>query len=176
MKRFVLNLKEASMKAIDLVRFSLVMSDQSFQSLLFDLREHPMATQAPSGGNHAIWILGHLTVIEAGLPGISDGEPNPLSEWEPLFMPGTTPTRDAKAYPGFDELLGLYREHRARSMEMLEHIGDAGLDRVPKHIPPGFEEGMATVGRTFTLMALHQMFHSGQLADIRRALGLKPRM
>jgi hypothetical protein len=59
---------------------------------------------------------------------------------------------------------------------MLDQIGEAGLDRAPKNIPPGFEDPMKTIGQTFLLISLHNMVHYGQIADARRAAGLKPRM
>lgn len=162
------------MQAIDLVRSSLGLGDYLFQALLKDLRDHPLATQSPAGGNHAIWTLGHITLLEAALPTVLSGGTNPLAKWEPLFSAGTKPSLDAAAYPSFDELLAAYREHRAILMKQLDDVGEAGMDRVPAQIPTGFEPLMATFGQTFQLMAMHQMLHAGELADVRRSLGLKP--
>ena len=162
------------MQAIDLVRSALATGDFVFTALIADLRNHPMATQAPTGGNHALWTLGHITLLEAGIPSILVGESNPLARWESLFQSGSKPTSDAKAYPSFDELLDLYRQHRASTMKLLEQAGAAGMDRIPAHIPEGFEKQMATFGHTFLTMAMHQMLHAGELADIRRVLGIKP--
>jgi hypothetical protein len=164
------------MQAIDLVRFALGVGDHVFQLLVADLRDHPLATQSPAGGNHAVWTLGHLTFLEAGVPGILNGEPNPLAHWEPLFGMGSRPVSNPEAYPSFDELLALYRQHRARTLALVAAAaGDGGLDRVPARIPPGFEKEMATVGQTFLIMAMHQMLHAGEVADVRRAVGLKPK-
>src|SRR5205807_334731 len=98
-----------------------------------------------------------------------------VGRWEPLFGQGTTPTTDAGAYPPYEEVLATYRDLRAKNLAQLDAIGDEGLDRAPAAIPPGFEEEMATIGRTLLVIALHQMSHIGQLAVVRRALGREPR-
>lgn len=162
------------MKSIDLIRWALQMTDEGTANLVKELRDAPLTQPTPRGGNHPIWVLGHLAFLEAGLPGIIRGDvPNPLAHWAPLFGTGTECTTDAKAYPNFDEVLKAYREGRARTLKLLDEIGEAGLDAKPKQIPPGFEEPMETMGRAFLLLALHNMVHYGQVADARRAAGLK---
>ena len=138
----------------------------------------PMTPSTPCGnrgdGNHAIWTLGHLCVIEGGLRSILMNEPNPVEHWRPLFAAGTKPSSDASVYPGFDELLGTFRELRAGTLKMLDSLDAAALDEAPPNIPPGFEQAMQTVGQTYLLVALHQMVHYGELADVRRVAGLPP--
>jgi hypothetical protein len=140
------------------------------------LRQHPLTPATPGAkggkGNHAIWTLGHLTVIEANLPNIVVGKPNPLEKWWPIFGTGSEPKYEPEGYPSLDELLALYREHRAQNLKLLDEIGDAGLDRKPVNIPQGFEKEMRTIGHTFTTIAVHNMMHCGQLADIRRVAGV----
>ncbi|MHC5543497.1 DinB family protein, partial [Singulisphaera rosea] len=87
---------------------------------------------------------------------------------------GSTPSDDPGAYPPFDEVFSAYRELRAKNLARLEEIGEEGLERAPKVIPPGFEEPMKTIGRTYHLIAMHQMFHLGQVADARHAAGREP--
>jgi hypothetical protein len=71
-------------------------------------------------------------------------------------------------------VLATYRRLRARNLKLLDDVGDSGLDRAPVAVPQGFEEVMKTVGQTLLLIALHNMVHYGQIADARRAAGLKP--
>ena len=94
----------------------------------------------------------------------------------PLFATGTKPKPDASAYPPFDEVLRTYRALRAKNLKLLDEVGENGLDRLPKDIPPGFEDAMKTFGHTFLLITLHNMVHYGQIADARRAAGRKPLM
>jgi hypothetical protein len=162
------------MKAIDLVRWALRTTDESTSRLVEDMRDQPLTRPTSRGGNHALWVLGHLAVIEGMIPHTVFGEPNPVQHWWPLFGTGSRPTDDAGSYPPFDEVLATYRDLRAKNLARLEEIGEAGLEEAPKVIPPGFEERMQTIGRTFHLIALHQMFHLGQVADARRAAGREP--
>ena len=141
-----------------------------------DLRDHPLKRPAPGSGNHAIWILGHLTFIEGAMAHVILGEESPVAHYAPLFAPGTQPSDDASKYPSFDELLTSLRASRARNLRLLDEVGDAGLSRPPRHVPPGFEDAMRTNADVFMLLALHQMVHYGQLTDCRRAAGLKPLM
>jgi hypothetical protein len=160
--------------AIDLIRKAMQMCDQATIGLIEDMRDAPLTQPTPRGGNHPMWVLGHLTFIEAGVPSILFGEPHPLERWAPLFAPGTEPRTDAIAYPTFDELLRTYREARARNLKILEEIGEAGLDRPTKSPPRGLENALRTAGDTFLVIAIHQMNHRGQVADARRAAGREP--
>lgn len=166
------------MKAIELIRWALHLTDQGTARIVADLRDAPLTSPTPGAkggdGNHPLWTLGHLCVIEGGIREILLGEANPVEHWKPLFAAGTTPKADASAYPSFDEVLGRYRELRAGTLKLLDWIGEDGLDRVPKRVPPGFEGLMTTFGQTLLLIALHNMVHYGQVADARRVAGLKP--
>jgi DinB superfamily len=162
------------MKAIDMIRWALQMTDESTAKLVADMRDESMTRPTPGGGNHALWVVGHLAVIEGMIPHTVFGEPHPVQHWWPLFGTGSKPTDDASSYPAFDEVLKTYRDLRAKNLARLDEIGEAGLEQAPKVIPPGFEDRMRTVGRTLHLIALHQMFHLGQIADARRAAGKEP--
>jgi hypothetical protein len=166
------------MKAIDLIRWALRMTDEATEQLVKDMRDAPLTRSTPGAkggdGNHPLWSLGHLCVIEGGIPQILSGEKNPVERWKPLFASGTQPKADASAYPSFDEVLQTYRRLRANTLRLLDEIGEAGLDRIPKQVPPGFEEAMKTFGQTLLLIALHNMVHYGQIADARRVAGRKP--
>ena len=73
-------------------------------------------------------------------------------------------------------MLRVYRDGRARTLKLLDRIGEAGLDRKPDNVPPVFEDAMKTVGNSLLLITLHQMVHYGQIADARRVAGRKPLM
>lgn len=164
------------MKAIDLIRGALQMSAQGTDRIVDGMRDAAMTQPAPAGGNHTLWLLGHLAFIEGVMRPILLGEPNPVAHWAPLFATGTTPGDDASKYPPFDEVLAKYRELRAGTLKLLDAFGESGLDRKPANVPPGFEEAMATVGQALVTLALHNMVHYGQVADARRAAGRPPLM
>ena len=60
--------------------------------LLEDLRDAPLVTPSPDGGNHAHWALGHLSVTEGQFRRITVGKDNPLESIKPLFGPGSKPS------------------------------------------------------------------------------------
>lgn len=161
------------MKAIDAIRKALEFSDRNTLNLIEDMRDAALTQPTPRGGNHPLWVLGHITFVEGNIPRVIFGEPNPVAKWAPLFAPGTEPTTDAAAYPPFEEVLRTYRDLRARNLRILEELGEAGLDRPTKAPPRGLEHVLGTVGDTFLTIALHQMSHRGQVADARRAIGRK---
>ena len=164
------------MNATDLIRFALHLSEQGTVRLIEDIRNAPLTQPCANGGNHPLWNMGHIAFIEGNMRRIVTGEPNPVEHWAPLFAPGTQPKTDASAYPPFEEIVRTWRDLRAANLKMLDHLGEAGLDRAPKFIPPGFEDMMKTNGRALLAITLHNMVHYGQIAVARRAAGLKPLM
>src|SRR3954454_15206958 len=114
------------MKPIDMIRNAMTMCEQSTIGLIEDMRDAPLTSPTPRGGNHPLLVLGHLTYVEGNVPRILFGEPNPVQKWAPLFAPGTQPMSDASAYPPFEELLRTYRDLRARNLSVLEQLGEKG--------------------------------------------------
>ena len=162
------------MKAIDLIRFALEACDKATLSLIEDMRDAATTFPTPRGGNHPLWVLGHITFVEGRLPQILLGEKNPVEHWAPLFAAGTEPKATAREYPPFDEIVRTYRTLRERTMGLLAEFGEQGLDRPTKMPLRGLEQAMGTAGQTFLIIALHQMSHRGQVADARRAAGREP--
>lgn len=166
------------MKAIDLIRWALQASDEGVNALVQDMREAPLTRpivgSGHPSGNHPLWNLGHMAYIEGNITSCITGDANPFEHWAHLFAPGTQPSDDAGLYPGFDEVLAKLRSLRASNLKLLDAIGEDGLDRTPRRIPPGFETAMQTIGRAFLLMPLHQMVHYGQITVARRAAGRPP--
>jgi hypothetical protein len=163
------------MKASDPIRYALKMTDGAVERFAGDMRNAPMTESTP-GGNHVLWNLGHITVIEGGLRSILVGEKNPVEHWWPLFGTGSTVSNDPAKYPSFDEVFSKFREFRAANLKLLDEIGEEGLDRKPVAVPPGFENSMTSFGQTMTLIALHTMMHLGEIIDARRVAGRKPFM
>src|SRR5438045_2892019 len=153
------------MKAIDVIRSAMQTCERSTMQLIEDMRDAHLTQPTPRGGNHPLWVLGHITFVEGNIPRVLFGEPNAVAHWAPLFAPGTQPAGDAAAYPPFAEVLRTYRDLRARNLKILEELGEAGLDRPTKAPPRGMQHILGTVGETFLTIAMHQMNHRGQVAD-----------
>ena len=161
------------MTAMDVIRRALSFAEQGLQ-FLEAMKDRPLAQPGEFGGNHPMWIVGHLTVTEGRLHKILFGTPNPVEHWKPLFDWGSQPKTDSSAYPTFGEVLRTFRQLRAKTLAYLDQIGDAGLDQATKMMPPGLESAFSTVGKAVTTIAMHQAFHNGEAAVARRASGQSP--
>jgi len=159
------------MQTKDALTFALTMSDRAVLSSIEEMRDRPTTFPTPKGGCHPLWVLGHLSLIEGGIPNVLFGEPNPVADWYPLFGEGSEPVADASAYPAFDEVLAKYRALRANNLSILAGLSEADLDRATAAPPKGREREFATFGQTFLVLAMHQILHRGNVTDARRAAG-----
>jgi hypothetical protein len=66
------------MKAIDLIRTAMQTSDRAVVSLIEDMRDAPLTQPTPRGGNHPLWVLGHMTFVEGNVLNVLFGEPNQM--------------------------------------------------------------------------------------------------
>lgn len=161
------------MKATDVIRSSLDTAKTYAMGLILDMKDAPTASACP-GGNHSVWVLGHLLHAEKGMvSGFILGErPQPGSD-DALFGMGSKPLADASKYPSIEKLAAEYEHVRAHTLEVLASMTDADLDR-PSHAPDHLKGFFGTVGQCFSTIASHQMFHAGEVADARKAMGRKP--
>lgn len=157
------------MRAIDAIKIALKFSDMSITHLS-SMKDAPLLRPGAWGGNHAMWIAGHLAVVEGRLQQMLHGGRNPVHEWKPLFDWGSEPLDDPAAYPPFDEVLAKFKDLRAQTHAFLDEVGDAGLDRPTKCQPPGFS-GMETAGKAIMVIAGHAIGHMGGLTVVRAASG-----
>ena len=166
------NIELIQMKAIDAVRIALDNGDSDLR-FIEDMESDPLAQPFP-GGNHPMWIIGHLAVTEARLHQILFDEPNAMEHWKPLFDWGTEPSTDLERYPPISEVLSRYRELRKKTIEYLKSLNDDDLDAPTKCPPPGMEKAFDTVGNSLLTFASHQAFHGGQASVARRSSGRSP--
>jgi hypothetical protein len=163
------------MHAIDAIRIALKFSDMGMKHLesMSDaplLR--PVTVDGKPAGNHAMWIAGHLAVVEGRLQQVLHGGENPLRAWKVLFDWGSEPLDDASKYPPYAEVLGRLKEMRARTHAFLDAAGEAGLDQPTKSVPPGWKGGaFDTVGGAIAVIAGHAIGHLGALTVCRAAAG-----
>ena len=157
------------MQAIAAIRIALKFSDMGMKYLA-EMSDAPLLRPGPWGGNHAMWIAGHLTVVEGRLQQMLHGTGNPVARWKPLFDWGSEPVDDPAAYPPFEEVLRTFKELRARTHGFLDEFGEQGLDRPTKSQPPGFT-GFETAGAAIMIIAGHAIGHLGGLTVNRAAAG-----
>lgn len=164
------------MNSVEFIKLSLDNSKGWLMGLLNDMQDAPLTQPTPNGGNHPLWVLGHIVHSESNLLDVFIlGKTNRYPNFEPLFAMGTEPTTDASQYPSIDELIAKFEEIRGASLTHLESLSEKDLDQ-PSHAPEQFGPGFSTVGGCFSAMCIHPGFHAGQVADARRAAGRVPLM
>ena len=163
------------MNAVEFVKLSLENSRGWAMGLITDMKDSPLTQPTPNGGNHPLWVLGHVVRAESDLlDEFILGQPNRFPELE-CFSMGNTPTTNADDYPSMDELLAKAEEIRSATLAHLDTLTDADLDQ-KSHAPEEFGPFFGTVGACLAAMTTHMSFHAGQVADARRAAGRAPLM
>jgi hypothetical protein len=162
------------MTAIEHIKVSLEQGRRLALALITDMQDAPLCAPTSAGGNHPLWILGHIVHSEANLIArFVLGEGDPLPQRAPLFARTTQPVTDPGAYPAIQELLAEWEKVRAATLRVLSGLTDADLEK-PSKAPKEREAMFGTIGKCFSMAALHPAFHAGQVADARRAAGRDP--
>jgi len=165
------------MKTIDYIRIGLDTSKALTLGLLDDMKDAPLTPPTVNGGNHPLWILGHLTYSESNIVNhMILGNENPLVKWKETFGQGGDPATEASQYPLWDEVRQKFNEVRKQTLQVLAGMTEEDLDLPSKNCPPGREAFLGTIGQCFLVLTLHPAMHRGQVADSRRALGRAPLM
>lgn len=159
------------MQTKDLLVTALCQSYGLVIPLLEDLQSASLVAPTPRGGNHAHWILGHLTASEGQFRAMMRGIPNPVESLQARFGGGSTPDPAGTDYPAYEELLAKLISLRQETMAWLESLSESDLDQASQVVPPGFEPFFGTWRSCLLMQAMHWMNHRGQLADCRRSAG-----
>jgi uncharacterized damage-inducible protein DinB len=163
------------MKTTDFIRMAMERSANTALALVEDMRDAPLTFPTAQGGNHPLWILGHIAVAEGKvIQEIMLGGTNPLAHWMGLFGFGSQPVAEAARYPSFDQVLQSFQEVRAQSLQALDSLTDNDLEKPSKACPPQFKPFVGTIGQCLQQIILHPMYHAGQASDARRMAGRKP--
>ena len=161
------------MQSIELIRNNLVQSRERVLLRIDDMRDHCTVFPTPRGGGHTLWTLGHLAYIEAEVTrGFMLGQQNPLASWDTLFD-GDDVDGDVAHYPPFDEVLASCRSVRKATIDLLDSLTESALDHRSARSPVGVEDTFGTWRLCLQYASDHWYMHRGQLADARRAAGLR---
>ncbi len=163
------------MKTTDYIRMQLENSASVTLALIEDMKDLPLTFPTSKGGNHPLWVLGHLAFGEARIiQEVMLGRPNPLAHWQELFATGTQPVSDAARYPSFDEVMQAFKEVRSNTLKVLDSLTDADLDQPSKASPPERKKFVGTFAGCFLFTSINFINHRGQVADAHRMAGRKP--
>ncbi len=139
--------------------------------LLKDVPADKMTFQPTPTENHFVWTFGHLASTYSWLKSLVDGQMHPLPDsYNGLFGMGSKPTPDAKAYPSFAEVKKHNDEAYAAFVGAVKKQTDAELLQPTAADSHGFAtDRLDAVAKG----AWHEGWHAGQLANVRKALGIK---
>jgi hypothetical protein len=160
---------EKNMKMKEALKFALTGSDRAVLSVIDEMAAAPTTFPTPNGGCHPLWVLGHLTFVEGMIPQVLFGKKNPVSEWQSYFGEDAEPVGDPSSYPSFAALRAKYSELRGQNLKILDSLSEEDLDKPTQAPPKGREHEFATYGKSFLVLALHQMMHRSHVTDARRA-------
>jgi hypothetical protein len=142
------------------------------KSLLWDVRDEEYFFQPSPGLHTPAWIVGHLTWAQWGLVAVRCFGRPPLAEPYPgLFGRGTTPSGDASKHPKPAALRAELDRVHGEAIGLIRTMSEAQLGGPPGGDPhPMFTTQAELVG----MVAMHESFHAGQLALLRRLMGHAP--
>jgi uncharacterized damage-inducible protein DinB len=142
------------------------------EDVLKDWPEDRTLFRTGESDNHLTWTLGHLALSDEWILTMLTGEKSPLPEhYGKLFGYQSTVQDDPSVYPSMDEVRGHFQASRARLRAWMEAATDEQLAGPLDDGGVGFA---STPREALSKEAWHEGWHAGQLAPLRRALGLKP--
>ncbi len=141
--------------------------------LLEDIPEDKLFHQVTPGGNHAVWVIGHLTVTDDDtLAKLAGRGAKCSAAWRSLFGMGSKPTDKPADYPPISNLRQHLNMRREELVAWFESLDEAKL---ASPLPEELGTVATTYGASIFTLAVHEGLHAGQLSMIRRSLGIGPK-
>jgi uncharacterized damage-inducible protein DinB len=124
------------------------------------------------GANHALWTLGHLATVDQYFLKMIAGRDGALFDKnKTTFFAKSQPSTNANDYPPLEEVRKYFDSSRAEFRAWIDSLDDAKLEAP---LPEKWEQfANSHAGMVFRL-CWHEGMHYGQLAVIRKSLGLAP--
>lgn len=156
-------IREVSVDRLNWVRW---ISD----SLLSPLTDAQVMHRAGGVGNHALWVMGHIASVDAYFCSSLGGQKPLFDEgFMSLFEGGSVVSDDARAYPSRQEVAGAMVSARENLIRWWSSLSDEEMGRELEGEVKRFAPDVRSLPVT---IAAHEMFHTGQVATCRAALGL----
>lgn len=129
-------------------------------------------TSIVDGGNHPLWIAGHLAVADdAFVRMVCEDRSRRRDDYRKAFGKGSQPVPDLQAYDDPENVLAYLRDRRAALLETLAELPESAFEQPLPESAPAIMYDVASV---FHMAAWHEALHTGQLTTIRRSFGLGP--
>ena len=148
------------------VAFILAGNDSVADRAFIGVKPEDLWKRPTPQNNSMLWIYAHMATVRARM----------LNVLGDAYDPGLGDTfgrgaqvQDSESYPTREKIIEVSREVNARLFAKLAMVGEADLSRkATGPMPPSVQ----TVGDQLAFFALHDSYHVGQLAYVRKALGL----
>ena len=145
--------------------FILSTNDSLLERTFLGVKPEELWTRPTPQSNPMLWLLGHMVTARAALlRGLGDDIDTGLGD---LFTRGAT-LQDASAYPTREKMLEASREVNARLYARLAAVTDTALAQPATRT---FTHAVQTVRDQLAFLVMHDTYHVGQLAYVRKALG-----
>ncbi|MBC7773001.1 MAG: DinB family protein [Pyrinomonadaceae bacterium] len=178
------------MERRDMLADSLLTTKTLMARYLAGFDETNSTSQAPHLPNHPAWILGHCALTMHRVANMFQSDPpvsaGPLTSGDFLTGDGTKgdaehfdsesvsfgskPLDDPRNYPTYARSVQIFDAACDRLASVIRTGPDAKLDQKVKWGPLGMELPLWSLAMR---MVFHNGMHTGQLADLRRALGFR---
>lgn len=136
--------------------------------------DNQMTAMPTPTSNHVLWNLGHLAVSNAWFASMVDGAPVGVEDsWDKMFGMNSKPVADASGYPSIADVRAMYQKTAERLEDAARARSDADLLQPPTGESGGF---LSDKLDSIIKAAWHEGWHLGQIAEIRKSLGLPSAM
>ena len=144
----------------------LELDTRLFEKALADLDREALVRRIVANSNPIIWIAGHLTWARFSMAGLLDAKLT--FPFPPVFGRGAV-LGDEASLPHADEVLSAWRDVSDILADRLSEATEAQLMAPsPRPLPIGDK----TILGMIAFLTYHEGYHIGQLALLRKALGL----
>jgi len=153
--------------AITNIAHQYAINTDLFNRCTADIQPDDWFAQPCDVSNHLMWVAGHILNTRSGVILGSLGK-QPASYWGDLFARGGKLVERSK-YPSPQEIRNAWKGVADELATALANVTDEVLSRpVPDSPAPKFD---GKVGGLVAFFALHEAYHVGQLAYLRKFLG-----
>jgi hypothetical protein len=166
----------------DMLADAVIASAAMLSRYLAGFDDHNRTRQAPGLPNHAAWCLGHLALTmhraserfggEAVLPTLDFNVGSPRGDSSRFGTEsvgfGSTPVDDPSCYPEWARCVAIFEAATQRLATAIRSASDAAIMKPL----PFFGGESLCAWHAAPRIVFHNGTHCGQLADLRRALGM----
>jgi DinB superfamily len=132
-----------------------------------DFEETEARERGSGSGNPIAWQLGHIACTEDDVVRLFGGASTVPTALRSACGTGCPPPGPDTVYPSLDQLWQLLDDTHRHLVQLVEQASDSDFDRPPVTENPYFH----TLGQAVYEIALHETYHVGEIATLRKAIG-----